>query len=364
MRSGLGRLPWQPCAHYGRLPPAWERPGVVGDEVATRLLADVHEPVGTVQQLVERLVRTSHCDPGRDGHPDLLLTGLDPGVLHEHPQPLRADLQPFVGGAGQDRQKLLPAPADGVVRAAQAIRQALSDHPQHRVAGGMSVFIIDRLEVVDIDEDETQTGHTAAHRSYHGFDLRQGVATVPQIRQRIDIGVLLALARRDLREPGRRPAVEHLHRPDDRAVRVPDGAALHGDRHPVTLLVVQIHLSVAGLPVLHDTGQGTPGQTQLMAALADMTEDPLGARVIQDFVGRVPGDVFGARVPVGDTPVTIDEVDPVLHLLEDGPIDLLLHWPSNPDPPTRRLSPGRRPERAEGLRPGLRTRTATNRVWL
>ena len=70
---------------------------------------------------------------------------------------------------------------------------------------------------------------------------------------------------------------------------------------------------------------GHPLQAQLVPTLAHVTQDPLRAGMLQYLVGGVSGDALRAGVPEGDPPVTVDEVDPVLHLLEDGAVDLFAH---------------------------------------
>ena len=57
----------------------------------------------------------------RDGDPHLRLTLLDPGVLHQHPNPLSGGGQAGFVSSGQLRQELLTAPPHRDVTAPQSV---------------------------------------------------------------------------------------------------------------------------------------------------------------------------------------------------------------------------------------------------
>ena len=74
-------------------------------------------------------------------------------------------------GLGQDRGELLAAIAsDDVSRAVDASRGEPSDDPQHLVALGMAIMVVERLDPVRVDHDQVPfaggacpPGHGTAH---------------------------------------------------------------------------------------------------------------------------------------------------------------------------------------------------------
>ena len=51
--------------------------------------------------------------------------------------------------------KLIPTPSAQNVVGAQTIRQLLADRSQDRVTTGMAVSVVDRLKVIDVDQNQT-----------------------------------------------------------------------------------------------------------------------------------------------------------------------------------------------------------------
>lgn len=72
--------------------------------------------------------------------------------------------------AGED-QELLAAPAHDHVRIAAGPAQQFAELVQHRVAGRMSMGIVDGLEVVDIDQQHAQIGVATHHVLLHAQNV-------------------------------------------------------------------------------------------------------------------------------------------------------------------------------------------------
>ena len=101
------------------------------------------------------------------------------------------------GGVPRDDEELLATPAHQVVVVAEAVVQALRHLHQHRIAGGVAVFVVDLLEVVDVDHEEQQIslrrvaafgvgGVVALQALRHvGLDVGGEVAPVAQAGERV-----------------------------------------------------------------------------------------------------------------------------------------------------------------------------------
>ena len=114
----------------------------------------------------------------------------DEQLLALEQQRLRERLEDPLGGVGgvlraadvleQDRE-LVAAEARGGVAGADARVQALGDLEQHLVAGGVAEAVVDRLEVVEVDEDDGQARALAAGARdgvAHALDEQRAVGEV------------------------------------------------------------------------------------------------------------------------------------------------------------------------------------------
>ena len=97
-----------------------------------------------------------------------------------------------VGTANQHRELVAAQPRHQII-AAHMLVQALSDGLQHLIASAVTVLIVDRLEVIEVEQHQGH-GFTAAQGIGHGrFGALHQVATVGQFGQRVMEGGVLEL---------------------------------------------------------------------------------------------------------------------------------------------------------------------------
>ena len=139
-------------------------PGVVvglGEDVRlvpAERLRRVHRRVGVADQRVgPEQPAAAAGDPDGDRDADLL-AGLDrePLAGDEVAELLGEDRALLDVRLGQQEHELLAAVAADGVRASEVVLDRLGDAAQDDVAGGVAVRVVDRLEVVDVDEGDRQ----------------------------------------------------------------------------------------------------------------------------------------------------------------------------------------------------------------
>ncbi|PAV69056.1 hypothetical protein WR25_04918 [Diploscapter pachys] len=84
---------------------------------------------------------------------------------------------------GQDDDEFLAAIATGDVGLAQADQQQRADVAQNVVADGVPVFVVDRLEVIEIDHDDRRSGRGGAVSVEQPFECVLHVAAIVQAGQ-------------------------------------------------------------------------------------------------------------------------------------------------------------------------------------
>ena len=127
---------------------------------------------------------------------------------------------------GDDDGEFVAAHAPDVAVAGDLVDQPLGDFAQDRVALGVAVGVVDRLEAVEVEEHD-RAGHIVDRRGAQGLaEQLADAAAVGQARQHVDIGevgqALLGLA--DLGDVGA-DAAEAF----EPAGGIDDGIARHGD---------------------------------------------------------------------------------------------------------------------------------------
>ena len=123
-----------------------------------------------------------------DRRRDRLTVGIgQPARLDRGAQPF-GDLQgPFASRIAQEHEKFFPAEAAGDVGTADVVGDDTPDLRQGAVAALMAEQVVDRLEVVDIEEQHG-AGAPAAHALHGIFERARHTATVRQTGQRVDRG--------------------------------------------------------------------------------------------------------------------------------------------------------------------------------
>ena len=180
------------------------RPAVAGrpDErgVAAERLRPVQRLVGARQQALGVAGGAQVADPHRRGDRQ---AARERGVVDRRAQALGGDQRALGGVVGQQPGELLAADApDGVdrPRGAGDPRGGLG---QHAIAGRMAVDVVDRLEVVEVDDDQAQRAAVARAALGLGRQPLAERALVQQPRQPV--------VRRAVGEHRRRGAVAHGH---------------------------------------------------------------------------------------------------------------------------------------------------------
>ena len=265
----------------------------LGGEEAVAVLAVVlgviHRGIGTLQQLVGIPgVAWIHRDPGAGGNEQL------PPAEGERLVEYAGDLVrnhlgvPLIVQVLGDHQELVAAQARGEVRFAQMRHQPVCRLAQQLVAGAVAQGIVDRLEVVQVEEEHAHRGLEAACAGERPLDGLHGQGAVGQPGQVVVVGtpdqfLLVAFALGDVDG--------HAHDAGLPAVGVAQRAGVH----------------LVGMVVQLDLGD------QLLAAhrLAGVADDLFAIRAI---LQQVFAD--GRRAPVAVlVPVpAVEEGDNAVHV--------------------------------------------------
>src|SRR6266508_4578999 len=201
-------------------PEPWLRAVMAGDvggpdhAVPAGPLGQVDGGVGVVQQLLRLGARTGR-DADADGEPEFLRTvqpdrfGADDVAQRLTEPGGRAEIQ-----AGDDAEELLATPpAEASARGHRAL-QALGDDPQYDVAGGVTLAVVDLLEVVDVDDGDGDGVLLAAGRLR---DRRERLVERTAVRQPGErVGAAQPGQCLDLTAKGTLPGVQLDRDPDAR----------------------------------------------------------------------------------------------------------------------------------------------------
>ena len=158
------------------------------DPVLARALRLVESPVGGRDQLLGLRQGRRRGDAEARGDPDRRAArGDDHALLQGGPHPL-GDVRGACGvGAGKEQHELLAAEAPGGVDLlAHALAQQLGEGADDRVPGRMAVHVVDRLEVVEVGEDERRRSAHALGADELGLELVLAVAPVGEPGEAVD----------------------------------------------------------------------------------------------------------------------------------------------------------------------------------
>ena len=96
---------------------------------------------------------------------------------------------------GQDHRELVAADAAGDVGRADDVADAVGRLGQDAVAGEVADAVVDRLEVVEVEDDERQAAAVALGAGDLAGERLVEVAAVVQAGERVEIGELAGLAK-------------------------------------------------------------------------------------------------------------------------------------------------------------------------
>lgn len=243
-------------------------------------LADQHRDVGMPEQIVGCLREAGRLGP-HDTH-----AGGDPhrralhheGAAQSQAQPICDLVEAVPVSAGQHRE-LVTADARQRVTVSQASAEATTDRAEQLVTGGVTVSIVDLLEVVEVDEDQHEV--PVPGRPLEPLGEQDPVG---QTGQRI-------MAHRPVQPTGQRPL-------GTRHQNLTNG---HQENHE--------HGPVRGEQSQGSAGHDVECEQHRRAEEAGVGQDqphPVGAAVGEVAVGVA---LRGAQQRVGDHPLPGDETD-------------------------------------------------------
>ena len=206
---------------------------------------------------------------------------------------------------------------------ARRVPERRGDEPEDGVAGLVAVAVVDRLEAVDVDEEEAEREPVALGLAEPGGQLGLGPAPVADARERVQEGEAAKLLGALARLVVLRLVLERLDRADDlaRGVANRGGADLHRDA--VSPLVEEGDVGVAVRAVGDGRGERTAVVAELVPFAVHVAEEVVPAERADDLVRGVAGDPLGAVVPGGDAAVPVDEVDAVREGVQELPVERL-----------------------------------------
>ena len=253
---------------------------------AAGVLGVVHGEIGGHECVVggrEPAVQHGHADAGTD--PATVLH-----AVHGVHEPLGGGVRALAVGAGQQHGELVAADAgDDVVRA-QRVPQRRARRADHLVADVVAERVVDRLEVVEVDQHHRAGRAVVDHRA----ELALEAAPVEQLGERVVVGLVAQL---DL-QPAPLGDVDHLGQQHAARVLVDQAREVHlrparravGDEHP--------HLAA-------DRGarRGERARDELARALAVGGVDEIDRRAPAQILLAEPGDRRQRRVHAPEAPV-------------------------------------------------------------
>ena len=280
-----------------------------GDAVLALFLGAVERDVGVAHQVRVGVTLLRHRDPDARGNGHRQLVDLDRQLEHvEQPVRDRHDLGD-VGDAVEQHRELVAAQTRDRVARPEAFAQPVGDRGQQRVAGRVAEPVVDRLEVVEVDEHhrDRRAGPPAAQPGL--VEPVEEQRAVRELGQVVVEDALLQLA-------GQFP----LHR---------DVAHRHDQTGDVVVAehVDDAHLEIALVPVVvdeHAEDLFVRAQRE-RDDRAQLPCDPVGLRRAERL--REPAADEGVtvdtqqrarpRTRVGDLTVAVDDEDRVVETLHE-----------------------------------------------
>jgi hypothetical protein len=277
-----------------------------------RFLGHVHRNVGVPQELLGALGSARSRVGGRDadGGADEDLLALEVERALERREDPRCNLGGVDAVAAvleQDRE-LVPSEASGGVRLPERVLQALADLAQHPVTGGMTERVVDRLEVVQVHEQDGDREVVARLPLDHVLDAVLEQRPVRQAGDRVVEGLVLELLLERL-------AFGHVTGVEDDPFHVlvvqqvgPKGL----DVQPEVVAVLHAELGEPRVGVAL-----TPaGREELQHARSILRLDQDGQLRPLQLAGRVAEHAFDRRADVSDLRVGLDDHDHVRGVLD------------------------------------------------
>ena len=163
-------------------------PVVPVDAIAAGTLGCVERLVGASQERRPILARQSLGQSDAGGDRQRLVLDLDKAFLDRFTNADGATLGIIKCRAGHDHDELVSSQAGHHARLPRGFAEDPPQAPQYFVAGGMPIFVVERLEIVDVDHGQAETPAVAPGLADAAFQLFVERAPVGQERQGIGAG--------------------------------------------------------------------------------------------------------------------------------------------------------------------------------
>ncbi len=188
---------------------------------------------------------------------------------------------------------------------------------QYLIADMVAMLVVDVLEAVDIDHGNAEARTGPPQLGGPCLQTFVEIASVGDLRQRVDHGELLEFLDPTERRDCRRVVAEEFHGADDLAGTVTYRGDLHSDRDVVSLAVLEEDLRLVSFLVTNGSHKRATQLTKGVPHLVNVSEDVVVAVAVDHLVGRVAGYRLRHLVPIGDPAFSVDEVDPVAYFVKD-----------------------------------------------
>ena len=210
-----------------------------------------------------------------------------------------------------------PPPTSQHVGRTQTSGESLCNSDQRSISGDMPVGIVDVLEVVQVDQHDSERCAELGMLIELLKELLLQIATVCHLGCWIQKSQLRELPGSLLHGPLPGVVTEDLDRTDNFTVSARNWANtnLHGD--PVATFMVKINVQPARTTIRYGTAERALSLTEQAPGVVDVHQDVVGTAGAYNFFGAVSGKVFRCSVPVRNPTLQISEVDTVKKVVQN-----------------------------------------------
>ncbi len=156
------------------------------------LLRAVERGVGALEEARRRVAVEELGDAARE--PETLLVRAESGSAHRVVHAAKELLAVVGGGLRHDHRELVAADTGGDVDRPHRFAEPVGRLGEHAIAGEVADLVVDRLEVVEVEDDERELPLVAVGSHHLAAQRLLEVALVEEARERIRLGELARLA--------------------------------------------------------------------------------------------------------------------------------------------------------------------------
>ena len=188
---------------------------------------------------------------------------------------------------------------------------------QGKVSGLVPELVIERLEVIDVDEQHAEWLLLATKPFEFRVQLGLQTATIGKLSQRVQERQFLQLGELLLQQMPRTDVRKQLDPANDLSLFVSQGRDPHGDGYPMSRPMPQEHLRFTVLAVLNRRRHRATALAEFAPLAIDVHEEVVPAPTPHDFLGAEAGDPLRRLVPVRDPAIPVDDVQAVMEARQD-----------------------------------------------